>query len=1033
VRLWAILLSCLLLAGLLVYFYQPYVNTSHKALRLLKVEVEEGSVKLGREDSIIALKAGETAQLELDMWRKQPTAKPQIEQTTITQSVDIAPAVPSKDWIISGTVENQEGKVLPGAFVFATTLERSVPWDLPREYNAFTSIPVDRNGAFRIQLTQWNEQLVLGASMEGFQTTRMLLRLPNDSERVEKTLLLERSGYLSGEVKENITGLPIEGARLIARVYGGIEEQASLHFVPSPHQVVTDASGRFSFNALPPLGRFSIRISAPGYLAREVSRIRIDDSPLSFNLNKGGSLLGRVVKEKTGEVVQGAQLLAMQTWKVLGRTSSDASGEFRFDGLSPGKYFILARKGNWVNWRSNDSSSWLGTLQPDYVEVRTGHGPDHATVALAAAVTVSGTVRDRGSERPIANAVIRTWHDPLFYFPEVRTDAEGRYVMSGFFSGRKRLLAIAEDYAYTSVQEMDPIQGDFSRIVVIGDEDLTDVDFELEKALDIAGRVVNESGFGLEGVQVTTHFHGGRSRRRSPHRAYTDDTGRFEIRGLFGGSSLDLLAEAKDMAPTLSESLFLTPGENVRDIQLVLNAGGSVSGRVASSTGKPVVGIGLRCRLLRDDEVVWFSQREYTGTSGKYRLDNVPQGDTIINLLSRRSKTSSARWTLDSRRISLEPGETLDKIDFVYDETGLYINGVIVDTDNEPVRYALVECETHGDEGEPSTISTNSNRLGRFSLRVQPHDSFTLHVSHLGHQKKTIRNIDPTEELTVVLQASPRIFGRVVNVSGQAVVTYKLSLITRSLDASPMTEPVSSNFETFSNPEGEFYVAVSQPGSYRVEAVVDDGRRGSSEPIRMEEKDIWDVVIVVEEGHGLVGQLLDAGSGEPVLGARVTPLSLNQWVMEYESFDLQQFRDWRGVVSTDTEGFFVLEGLPDSMETLWISHPEYADGLVYDIDLEKNAYSPLRLSMIKGCNLTLTVVDNDGGVIQYSNIRVRFLQQGLFWVGYATGRDGTLSIQHAPPGACLVELIDTASSVPVSRWEGTLPTSGDVEVRLEWK
>ncbi len=133
-----------------------------------------------------------------------------------------------------------------------------------------------------------------------------------------------------------------------------------------PHglMVLTDADGRFAFNALP-AGRFSLTASKPAYLAMSYGQSAPESGPgvpisladgqqisdVVLKLPRGGIVTGRVVDQR-GEPVRGAPVLVMRARIVAGERvvkavggtwpRTDAHGFFRAYGLVPGEYLVAA-------------------------------------------------------------------------------------------------------------------------------------------------------------------------------------------------------------------------------------------------------------------------------------------------------------------------------------------------------------------------------------------------------------------------------------------------------------------------------------------------------------------------------------------------------------------------------------------------------------------------------------------------------------------------------------------------------------------
>jgi len=166
--------------------------------------------------------------------------------------------------------------------------------------------------------------------------------------------------------------------------------------------VRTDASGHFHL-PLPAGYPPALMAAKAGYLqamqpARNPQSVRIDLKPEAV-------IAGRIVDED-GFPAGGANIQAMRYQVIDGRrqlvaggwTQSDERGEYRIDGLQPGRYYLHVYSNDAANWdRRNVAQYPGGTLQPDdrhAVELKTGETRKDTDIQLIRfeGVTVSGRV-----------------------------------------------------------------------------------------------------------------------------------------------------------------------------------------------------------------------------------------------------------------------------------------------------------------------------------------------------------------------------------------------------------------------------------------------------------------------------------------------------------------------------------------------------------------------------------------------------------------------------------------------------------------
>jgi len=158
---------------------------------------------------------------------------------------------------------------------------------------------------------------------------------------------------------------PTDGARFALAPGGGIDgdvRDARLGGVPpglrlelvvagKPRVVPVGRDGRFSATALP-AGRATLTATAPGYvtMARDIDVVpgdRLHDvtvRDLRIELERGGTVVGRV-RDDHGDAVAGAAVSVAAGGGAVLRARSDRDGNFRVDGVAPGRARVVAESG----------------------------------------------------------------------------------------------------------------------------------------------------------------------------------------------------------------------------------------------------------------------------------------------------------------------------------------------------------------------------------------------------------------------------------------------------------------------------------------------------------------------------------------------------------------------------------------------------------------------------------------------------------------------------------------------------------------
>ena len=224
----------------------------------------------------------------------------------------------------------------------------------------------------------------------------------------------------------------------------------------------------------------------------------------------------------------------------------------------------------------------------------------------------------------------------------------------------------------------------------------------------IRGRVTGPDGQGVAGAMVRLMSSAVVSRTSSTvgaaaavafteKFATTDAQGRYELRNVADGGYVLLvskagLAQAKDIdAPATDRwrgtELSLRAREQRNGVDLVLVKGGTVSGRVMDSTGRPVVGASVR------SETGGSGGSPVSDAQGRYELRDLPAGALSI-VVSRPLKATGSfdgNETTQRRTIVLGEGQRLDGVDLVLPKGGI-ISGRILDEFGEPVEGLTVRA-----------------------------------------------------------------------------------------------------------------------------------------------------------------------------------------------------------------------------------------------------------------------------------------------------------------------------------------------------
>jgi protocatechuate 3,4-dioxygenase beta subunit len=362
---------------------------------------------------------------------------------------------------------------------------------------------------------------------------------------------------------------------------------------PTTRWVRTDAAGRFEIPGAPSTqGRLQA-------LGRDGSLLELtlpSTLPATFTLNRAATIEGRVTRADDGKLVRGVKVMARSTGTTLiVRTGAD--GRYRLAGLPPGAYRITFDEAAYVIVDRQRIEATAGEMKP-------------LDVALTPAVALVGRVNDeKGLPIEGVQGSLSSGAESRMGMM-MRAMARDTSARSAFVTGPDGTFR-ATRLAPGLNQKLTLTHADFERRVIPG-VDLpagaprpATIDVVLSPGFVLSGAVKDKEGRPVEGAQVALNrsvtMQGGRagnmvsistSESVRPQ-SETDFEGKFGFRGLSSG----------DYDVTISKAGFtrhvangIKAGDGATPLEVVLNPGASIAGRLAQPNGQPVTGYSVNAR-----------------------------------------------------------------------------------------------------------------------------------------------------------------------------------------------------------------------------------------------------------------------------------------------------------------------------------------------------------------------------------------------------------------------------------------------------
>ena len=509
---------------------------------------------------------------------------------------------------------------------------------------------------------------------------------------------------------------------------------------------------------------------------------------------------------------------------------SESDGSFAFTGLSARPYVLVAHAGP------------RGVAGP--ITVRASQAREPVILRLRPGASVSVTVVAADSKGPIARAVVELRGIDR---QAATTNVAGVATLDGVAPGAYQVVAFAPGYARRSA-------------LIAASGGLTRVELELRRGAEVSGIVVGPHGAPVSGASVTYAGVSDWADEGDPRYdgVLTDARGRFSFAALPAGT-FRFLARHEPDAPGRSDFLVLDGATPARGVQIRLEGGATVRGRVVDLKHQAVAAATVRGRApgQRWERPIQVQ----TAGDGTFTLTGLPRRS--VALVAFAEVGSSAEVNLD---LALSSGP--HEVTLTLDATEV-IAGAVVSARGQPVEGAQVSAsparlEDRGSgewllRGEAADVSDANGRFrlhglraGTYLVRATPPMSVGAGRDAL---RRTVEAHAGDQDVRLVVEADGAIRGRILFDSGEVPVAFTVSLGAGA--TSPFGSPDGS-FRLEAVPAGKHTLIVRGPGfdpKHVPEVTVASG-------------DTADIgAITVRKGRTVSGRV--TASDRPVAGALV--------------------------------------------------------------------------------------------------------------------------------------------------------------------
>lgn len=490
------------------------------------------------------------------------------------------------------------------------------------------------------------------------------LALPEEAGRTDLgTVVLSPGASVRGLVTDP-KGNPVAGAEVRAKAAEQSASPSSPAFEtrdPGAADAVTAQDGTFLLEDRAPGEPLDLTVRHPRYAQGSAPGVVAPtETPVRVVLQPTVRVSGRVT-DPDGKPVAGVNVSLSELQSVSfggGQTSllpagparrvvTDEKGAFRVDDVPPGPIRIQA------------AAPRRQRAQVDGLEVKPGQDLASVEIVLLPGGTVEGRVLSPEGH-PVPGAQVRLAEagaENRSLLVRALADGDGRYRLDGVPPGPRTLEATAEGYR-RGVREAEVTAGTGT------------VDFELERGLEVSGRVVDDAGSPVGSADVALLVG---NDARNARRAITGADGGFRLSGIEDGT-YRLMARKDGYATDFRGQAVTVAGGSLTGLEIRLSSGAAITGRI--------IGVELsqlsRVRVWAN----WEGNLGRVDPDGMYRISSLQPGNFTVTAVVPGTPLHA------EGRVTIEPGTPEARLDLQLGQ-GHALTGVVL-RNGQPLAGASV-------------------------------------------------------------------------------------------------------------------------------------------------------------------------------------------------------------------------------------------------------------------------------------------------------------------------------------------------------
>ena len=649
------------------------------------------------------------------------------------------------------------------------------------------------------------------------------------------------------------------------------------------------ADDRGEFRATVAPGPLEIYAAAPGY-TQGYKRGAAPGGFIEVLLTPEAVLVGKVVKQGTGEPVAGARVncgaVDQTQWLSDRSATSNAEGKFRIERLAPGRYKPSAVT---PEGRGKAATSVL---------LGVGGRSEEIVIELHAAARVSGVVVLADGKSPCPGGWMQLADAKAHAYASGSIEPKGAFDLWGVVPGSYDVDIGCEGQPQLHTDQR----------LEIGVQGRAGLRFVLPGGQHVSGVVARSEGGGVANAFVTLRTSGGDPRAQQRWAVgETRADGSFDIAGV-APASYTLQVDSAD-APPLQEPLTIAvvAGQDLRGLRVVLEATGTLEGKVVDQDGRPVKGAQIHANSDRHEQ---GGRQSFSRDDGGFTLPGLHEGEYHV-VASRNDIALRAPGGHDDdvhgTRVKIRPGSKVLLRLVVERETGT-IRGQVLHG-GQPVSDAFIDAQRESDSAAASegdarrTLREGWERQpaltdgeGHFEIADLGAGKYTVRAFRKGGGEAVAEHVVVGSAVTLVISPTGTLQGRITVPGGRAPGSFELTIE----DA----KEAFSRSERFWWTEGTWKLADLPAGNFRVAATALEGTAEITVPLGEGQNRTGLVLDLIPKAK-VRGQVVALDTGKPLPGmfVSVAPASRAQ-----SFFAMDGGGDRRNV--TDAEGRFEVEDAP---------------------------------------------------------------------------------------------------------------------------